>query len=509
MGLKVLWILISIWFLSVILTSFPGDSETPGGMVLVKGGTFRMGSNEIFSDEEPVHSVTLNSFYIGKFEVTQAEWKAVIGNNPSLFKEDNYPVERVTWYDAVEFCNKKSKMEGLTPCYKGTGDHITCNFDADGFRLPTEAEWEYACQGGVKSLNYKYSGSNNANDVAWYEVNSEDKTHPVGQKKSNELGIYDLSGNIHEWCWDRYDKDYYKTSPADNPKGPGNGKNRSYRGGGACSRAIWLRSCARFNLPPETKNHEIGFRIVKNGTGKPKPPGGMVFVKGGDFKMGSSKGTRGEKLMHNVTVSSFYIGKFEVTQEEWKTVMVSNPSFRKGNSCPIHFIDWFDAVEYCNKRSRMEGLTPCYTGNGANTICNFDANGYRLPTEAEWEYACRGGLQSRHYKFSGSNDANEVAWYEKNLIVYFQPVGQKKPNELGIYDMSGNVWEWCWDWYDFDYYKNSPAKNPKGPVSGIRRIARSGSCFETEDYLWSSYRFCYHPYRKAFHIGFRVVRTAK
>lgn len=512
MGLKVFWIVISLLFLSIILTSYANDEETPEGMVLVKGGTFRMGSSETYSNEEPIHSVTLNSFYIGKFEVTQAEWQAVMGNNPSLFKDDNYPVERVSWNEAIEFCNKKSQKEGLTPCYQGTGDNIACNFSASGFRLPTEAEWEFASRGGVKSRHYEFSGSNHAREVGWYEVNSRDKTQSVGRKKPNELGIYDMSGNIREWCWDWHDDNYYKNSPAINPRGPNTppeAKNRSYRGGSACSREIWLRNCTRFGQAPDSKNYELGLRIVKNHTGKGHPPQGLVFVKGGTFKMGSRKGTNGEKQVHNVTMSSFYMGKHEISQEEWKKVMGNDPSFRKGNQCPMNFIDWYEAVEFCNRRSEIEGLTPCYTGSGDHIICNFAANGYRLPTEAEWEYASSGGLQSQHYKFSGSNDVNEVGWHYNNSFVYFQPLGWKKPNELGIFDMSGNMWEWCWDWYGFDYYCNSPANNPRGPLSGIRRTARGGSWLNTEeDNLRCAYRGCFRPHRESLNIGFRVARTA-
>jgi formylglycine-generating enzyme required for sulfatase activity len=509
MVLKVERIVIAMLCLSIMLTSSPNETRLPENMVLITGGEFLMGSNKIPNDEEPVHNVTLNSFYIGKFEVTQAEWKAVIGKNPSLYRGDNLPVENVNWYDAVEFCNKKSNIEGLAPCYKGSGHQITCNFAANGYRLPTEAEWEYACQGGSKSRGCHYSGSNNPGEIAWYESNSGYKTQPVGQKQPNELGIYDMSGNVWEWCWDRYDKNYYKTSVSDNPKGPSTGESRSYRGGGSNSRKMWLRSHTRFNQAPEYKYFDLGFRLVKNASGKGKPPGGMVLVKGGTFKMGSSKGKNGEKSVHPITVSTFYIGKFEVTQEEWKAVMKKNPAHRKGSICPMHYIDWYEAVEYCNRRSRIERLTPCYAGKNDHITCNFEANGYRLPTEAEWEYAASGGLLSRHYKYSGSNDANEVAWYIENLVIFFQPVGQKKPNELGIYDMSGNVCEWCWDWYDFDYYKNSPETNPAGPMSGIRRVARGGGFVHPGKTLWNASRSCFKPYRKGMHIGFRVVRTAK
>ncbi|WP_302428059.1 SUMF1/EgtB/PvdO family nonheme iron enzyme [uncultured Prevotella sp.] len=185
-------------------------------MVRVEAGTFTMGATSEMKDsydsEKPAHQVTLtNDYYIGKYEVTQALWQAVMGNNPSEFKGDNLPVENVSWNDCQKFISKLNLITGKT------------------FRLPTEAEWEYAARGGKKSRGYQYSGSNNLSDVAWYYKNSGIKTHAVGTKQANELGIYDMSGNVSEWCQDRYG-DYSKSSQT-NPKGSTSGALRVLRGG--------------------------------------------------------------------------------------------------------------------------------------------------------------------------------------------------------------------------------------------------------------------------------------
>ncbi len=236
-------------------------------LIFVKGGTFQMGSNNGNDNEKPVHSVTISDFYIGKYEVTQKEWKEIMGNNPSKWKDDDLPVERVSWYDAVEFCNKKSDKEGLTRCYTGSGKNTKCNFSANGYRLPTEAEWEYAARGGVKTQNtasHKYSGSNNIDEVAWYSSNSNSKTHSVGTKQANELGIYDMSGNVWELCNDWYDKKYYSKSPRNNPQGASSGKYRVLRGG------CWLngdhdcRNANRHVEGPGSRHYAGGgFRISK------------------------------------------------------------------------------------------------------------------------------------------------------------------------------------------------------------------------------------------------------
>jgi formylglycine-generating enzyme required for sulfatase activity len=233
-------------------------------MIFVQGGTFQMGYNDGDSDENPIHSVTVSNFYIGKFEVTQKEWKDVMGSNPSNFKGDNLPVENVSWYDAVDFCNKKSEKEGLLKCYSGSGENISCDFSKNGYRLPTEAEWEYAAHGGVSARSTTYSGSNNIGEVAWYYYSkkSGSKTQPVGTKKANELGIYDMSGNVWEWCWDWYGS--YSSSSQTNPKGASSGSSRVSRGGCWYDFAFRCRVTDRRYRNLDFRGDGVGFRLLRS-----------------------------------------------------------------------------------------------------------------------------------------------------------------------------------------------------------------------------------------------------
>ena len=216
-------------------------------MVRVEGGTFRMGAtseqgSDVWDNEKPVHSVTLSGYYIGKTEVTQALWKAVMGINPSRFKGDYLPVENVSWDDCQEFIRKLNSMTG------------------QNFRLPTEAEWEFACRGGNNSRGYKYSGSNNLGSVAWYDGNSGNKTHPVGTKAPNELGIYDMSGNVWEWCADWYGD--YSSGAQTNPTGPYGGSNRVYRGGSWNYDVGRCRSSNRDFYYPWIRDIILGLRLA-------------------------------------------------------------------------------------------------------------------------------------------------------------------------------------------------------------------------------------------------------
>ena len=216
-------------------------------MVKVEAGTFMMGATSEMKDpdddEKPVHQVILtNDYYMGKYEVTQALWEAVMGSNPSIFKGDNLPVETVSWNDCQEFISKLNSMTGRK------------------FRLPTEAEWEYAARGGKKSRSYQYSGSSNISDVAWYDGNSGSKTHPVGTKQANELGIYDMSGNVYEWCLDWYGS--YSSSSQTNPTGADSGSIRVFRGGGWYFNARDCRSSFRNYNAPVNRGRILGLRLV-------------------------------------------------------------------------------------------------------------------------------------------------------------------------------------------------------------------------------------------------------
>ncbi|MDR0895519.1 MAG: formylglycine-generating enzyme family protein [Prevotellaceae bacterium] len=225
------------------------DSELKSlEMVFVKGGTFRMGSTEeqgsdAYDHEKPVHEVTLSDFSIGKYAVTQAQWAKIMGNNPSYNAQGrNYPVERVSWDDAQEFCKRLNMLTGKS------------------YRLPTEAEWEYAARGGNVNKGYKYSGSNNLNEAGWYNKNSDVTTHPVGQKTSNELGIYDMSGNVWEWCSDWYGE--YPAIPQTDPSGSSWGSYRVLRGGCWDSSARNCRSAYRNRHGPGSHDYRYGFRVV-------------------------------------------------------------------------------------------------------------------------------------------------------------------------------------------------------------------------------------------------------
>lgn len=261
-----------------------------GDFVIVEGSTFQMGSTEGEDDEKPVHSVTVSDFAMAKYEVTVGMFRRFVAatgyqtsaekggggwveiesiweqradanwRNPYFSQTEIDPVVVVSWYDAVEYSNWLSTQEGRTPAYTISGEAVSWNKNANGYRLPTEAEWEFAARGGNATQRYKYSGSNTIDEVAWYNDNSGGKTHPAGGKMANELGLHDMSGNVGEWCWDRYGA--YPSGSQNNPSGPESGASRVTRGGSWNFRVEISHVTFRDFGSPSGSNFDEGFRLV-------------------------------------------------------------------------------------------------------------------------------------------------------------------------------------------------------------------------------------------------------
>ena len=249
---------------------FAAVAAAAGEMVLVPGGSFVMGDG---SKDAPKHPITVSPFLMDKCEVTQKEFSEITSGNPSRFKGEDLPVECIRWNDAIRFCNARSVRDGLKPCYDlETG---RCDFSADGYRLPTEAEWEYACRAGSTGELFFKGGRRKLGDYAWFRNNSQEKTHPVGSKKPNAFGLCDMYGNVAEWCGDFYAPDYYSNSPAADPRGPESGTKRVLRGGSWQERDKKLGSALRTADDPATADicqgyDTYGFRCVRKAPAKDK-----------------------------------------------------------------------------------------------------------------------------------------------------------------------------------------------------------------------------------------------
>ena len=291
------------------------------------------------------------------------------------------------------------------------------------------------------------------------------------------------------------------------------------------------KSAAALNTPKKASQKQSTGPKVD--TARTTPPKEFIRVGGGSFKRGCEQGYQDSKPVRDITVNSFYIYAREVTQRQWKEVMPNNPSAFPNDDKPVDSVSWFDAVDYCNRRSRKEGLNPCYVidkagsdGIGQNAedqsdwkvSVNWNANGYRLPTELEWEYAARGGNQSRQSDYSGVGDLSQQAWHSQNSAALGKdhpdygthPVGTKDPNELGLYDMSGNVCEWVWDWYDAGYYAKASSVDPRGPASGTEKVLRGGSWLDYGPVSCHvAYRYSAKPMVSFQTFGFRVARSMK
>jgi formylglycine-generating enzyme required for sulfatase activity len=513
-----------------------------------------MGQPDGESDEQPVHRVRVTrAFYLGIHEVTQAEYRAVTGNSPSSFKGDDWPVEQVSAGDADEFCRLLTERERAA-------DRLP---KGSIYRLPTEAEWEYAARAGTTTKWCCGDDERQLGAYAWYDQNAGLRTHPAGQKRPNAWGLFDLHGNVCEWCSDWYDEDYYKSSPLTDPRGAAVGSRHVVRGGGWDYYAVRCRSACRLYGKPACRDYRIGFRVVlaiieadsqtmaalveqlKTALAKkdatraggllakivelsPEEPrltswqkelaelrgarssndvqGGLLtnsigmklrLIPAGEFQMGQSDGKSDEQPVHRVRITrAFYLGIHEVTQAEYRAVTGNSPSFFKGDDLPVEQVSAGDADEFCRRlteRERRAGSLP----QGAS---------YRLPTEAEWEYAARAGTTTKWCFGDDEQQLGAYAWYNQNSGRRTHPAGQKRPNAWGLFDLHGNVCEWCSDWYDGNYYKSSPPNDPRGSAAGSFRVLRGGHLDRAPVYCRSACRRGdVAPANWWAIIGFRVV----
>ncbi len=240
------------------------DSKNSLMMLAIPAGTFVMGdataSKEV--NERPARTVTIRAFMMSRTEVTQKQYLDIMGANPSKAQGENRPVENLTWYEAIEFCNKLSEKEGRTPCYTGIPNSVACDFSANGYRLPTEAEWEYACRAGTTTMYYNGNSTSELDRCSWSSSNSGGSTKDVMQLQANDWGLFDMHGNVNEWCWDWYKVDYYGENVNDNPLGPDVGTEKVCRGGAWFAFHYSHRSSFRSMLRPAFRGIDIGFRVV-------------------------------------------------------------------------------------------------------------------------------------------------------------------------------------------------------------------------------------------------------
>lgn len=508
------------------------DPVTGMEFTLIRGGGyFDLGDDpeKGATRESTDSSVLLKEFYLAKYETTQAQWEKIMGANPSYNQKPDHPVELVSWNDVQNFINKLNAASG------------------ENYRLPTEAEWEFAARSGYK--REIWAGTNNEADLgdyAWDKTNSDDRSHPVGKKKPNSFGLFDMSGNVWELCQNPFGGD-----PTDAETNKGS-QAVPMRGGSWYSSPKFEEATTSVHGLPSIGTKYIGFRLyrpapepmeepeeeeeelaedkepeetrddvkktleqtdeIKNT--KPeeqvekklvpqKPPKsdepplhiepitGMefVFIKGGELKMGfySEMNPSEEARAPRVNINDFQMGKYEVTQSQWKTIMKENPSHNKASNHPVEMVSWNDVQKFIVKLNKLTG------------------ENYRLPTEAEWEYAAKGG--DNQEKWAGARDEStlgDYAWDNTNSKEASHPVGSKKPNQFGLFDMSGNVWEWCGD-----AYKSTPSttgsENQKDS-GGAARVMRGGSWYSFPKFEQTTFRVHGLPEIGTKYIGFRLVK---
>ena len=539
----------------VLILDLPNNVKLE--MIKIPAGNFLMGSTKaevnrlnqtsslmnVYSCELPQHRVTLQEYYLGKYPVTQEQYQAVMGSNPSHFKNNpTNPVECVSWNDAQEFCQK---------IYEKTGQKV---------RLPSEAEWEYGCRAGTttsfyfgnnistEQANYDGSGSNfsrRARNSIYRQT-----TTPVGSFPANKFGLYDMHGNVWEWCEDSWHESYKEKPEKLKQNGnitwsAGNESRYVLRGGSWYATERVCRSAFRDWCYENLRKHDDGFRLAlsiqANQTSEPTiiqfatPPVftspsssnpqalildlpnniklEMLKIPAGSFLMGSTEAEvkrlnqeystdqfNCELPQHRVTLQEYYLGKYPVTQEQYQAVMSNNSSYFKDNpKHPVVNVFWDKAKAFCHK------------------IYDLTGQKVRLPTEAEWEYGCRAGTTTPFY--FGETISPEQANYRGNYTfedrekeIYWQtttPVGSFPGNKFGLYDMHGNVWEWCEDNWHNNYKEKPETLKQNGNIiwlsSSQYHVMRGGYNESSMKDCRSSMRKCLMGRSAPDSLGFRVA----
>jgi formylglycine-generating enzyme required for sulfatase activity len=522
-------------------------------LVRIPAGTFEMGSAandpDAVDGEKPRHPVTLShSFYLGQTETTVGQFKRFVAEtshrteaeregdqhtwkNPGFVQTDHHPVVRVSWNDARTFCEWLSGK---------TGEKVV---------LPTEAEWEYGCRAGSTTKFHFGDDDSKLGEYAWFSGNPISSTRPCGQLRANAFGLYDMHGNVWEWCRDG--KRAYKSQAESDPVGPMiAGAHRAVRGGSFEVAWQYCRAAYTCSNPPSLRSGTLGFRVsvLRSAevakaprTGEPPPRlaeqvaaapptatltldlGGsvtleLVRIPAGTFTMGSADGGDDEKPPHTVTIAKpFYLGRTEVTVGQFRRFVEAeryrtqaeadgqggygvtadgqwgqrpeftwtNTGVPQSDDHPVVNVSWNDAVAFCNWLGRTTGRTVA------------------LPTEAEWEYACRAGAPTK-FSFGGDEARlGEYAWFAGNIGKGPRPCGQKRANVWGLYDMHGNVWEWCRDGQRA--YAGQAETDPVGPPAAAGGGVVRGGAFDMDPRLCrAAGRLVRATWSRGNALGFRV-----